>query len=123
MPYSSLDIVVHPNIRLSGVIVSDILDTDHLLTVFHTLDYVKTTNLPEPNEKFTDSEHFETLASYSVPPRIEINSEKEADKVALNFTASTASAYRLSTNTVTLSDIYNQGLPGLGPLLKHKQIL
>jgi hypothetical protein len=33
-----LDIVVHRNIRLSNVIVSDILHSDHLPTVFHILD-------------------------------------------------------------------------------------
>jgi hypothetical protein len=31
-----LDIVVHRNIRLSNVIVSDILDSDHLPIIFHT---------------------------------------------------------------------------------------
>jgi hypothetical protein len=35
-----LDIVVHKNIRLSNVIVSDILDSDHLLIIFHILDQV-----------------------------------------------------------------------------------
>jgi hypothetical protein len=35
-----LDIVVHKNVRLSGVIVSDILDSDHLPIVFHLLDHV-----------------------------------------------------------------------------------
>jgi hypothetical protein len=37
-----LDIVVHKNIRLSNVIVSDILDSDHLPIIFHILDHVKT---------------------------------------------------------------------------------
>jgi hypothetical protein len=46
----------------------------------------------------------------------------EADKAARDFTASTASAYRLSTNKVTLSDI-NNDIPGLDHLLKHKQRL
>jgi hypothetical protein len=40
-----LDIVVHKNIRLSDVIVSDILDSDHLPIVFHILDHVKIRNL------------------------------------------------------------------------------
>jgi hypothetical protein len=38
--------------RLSGVILSDILDADHLPTVFHILDYITTKNLSEPVEKF-----------------------------------------------------------------------
>jgi hypothetical protein len=49
-----LDIVVHQNIRLSEVIVSDILDSDHLPILFHILDYVKIRNVSEPIEKFTD---------------------------------------------------------------------
>jgi hypothetical protein len=36
------DIVVHKNIRLSEVIVSDILDSDHLSVVFRLLDHVRT---------------------------------------------------------------------------------
>jgi hypothetical protein len=42
--------------------------------------------------------------------------------VACDFTASIASAYRLSTSKVTLSDI-NNDIPGLDRLLKHKQRL
>jgi hypothetical protein len=45
-----LDIVVHMNIRLSNVIVSDNLDSDHLPMIFHILDHVRTTNLSEPAE-------------------------------------------------------------------------
>jgi hypothetical protein len=37
-----VDIVVHQNIRPSGVVVSDVLDSDYLSIVFHTLDHVKT---------------------------------------------------------------------------------
>jgi hypothetical protein len=51
-------------------------------------------------------------------PKIEINSEVEADKAARDFTASIASAYGLSTSKVALSDINNY-LPGLDRLLKH----
>jgi hypothetical protein len=36
-----LDIVVHKNIRVSDVTVSDILDSDHLLIIFHVLYHVK----------------------------------------------------------------------------------
>jgi hypothetical protein len=37
-----LDTVVDQITRLSGVIVSDILGSDHLPVVFHILDHVKT---------------------------------------------------------------------------------
>jgi endonuclease/exonuclease/phosphatase family metal-dependent hydrolase len=53
-----LDIVVHQNIRLSDVIVSHTLDSDHLPIIFHILDHVKIRNLSEPVEKFTDWERF-----------------------------------------------------------------
>jgi hypothetical protein len=46
-----LDIVVHRNIRLSNVIVSDILDSDHLPIVFHILDHFRTTKISQPTEK------------------------------------------------------------------------
>jgi hypothetical protein len=55
-------------------------------------------------------------------PRIQINSEVEADKAARDFTASIPSAYRLARQVVTLSDM-NSDLPGLDRLLKHKQRL
>jgi hypothetical protein len=47
-----LDIVVHQNIRVSDVIVSDILDSDHLPIIFHLLNHVKIRNLSDPIEKF-----------------------------------------------------------------------
>jgi hypothetical protein len=108
--------------RVSDVIVSDILDSDHLPIVFHILDHVKIRNLSEPVEKFTDWGRFQSLASELISPRIEINSGVEADKAARGFTASIASAYRLSTSKVTLLDI-NNDIPGLGRLLKHKRRL
>jgi hypothetical protein len=43
-----LDIVVHQNIRASDVIVSDILDSDHLPVIFPILDHVKIRNLSDP---------------------------------------------------------------------------
>jgi hypothetical protein len=117
-----LDIVVHQNIRVSDVIVSNILDSDHLPIVFHILHHVEIRNLSEPVEKFTDWELFQILASKLISPRIEINSGVEADKAARDFTESIASAYRLSTSKVTLLDI-NIDIPGLDHLLKHKRRL
>jgi hypothetical protein len=104
-----LDIVVHKNIRLSNVIVSDILDSGHLATTFHILDHVRTLNFSPPIEKFKDWERFENITSLLVLPRIEINSRAEADKAARAFTASIASAYRLSTSKMTLADL-NSGV-------------
>jgi hypothetical protein len=117
-----LDIVVHQNIRVSDVIVSDILDSDHLPVIFHTLDHVKIRNISDPIETFTDWDWFQSLASELISPKIEIISGVEADKAARDFSASVASAYRLSTSKITLSDL-NNNLPGLDRLLRHKQRL
>jgi hypothetical protein len=95
-----LDTVVHQNIRVSDVIVSDILDSDHLPIVFHILDHVKIRNHSEPVEKFKDWERFQSLESELISSRIEINSGVEADKAARDFTASIASAYRLSPSKI-----------------------
>jgi hypothetical protein len=48
-----LDIAVHQNVRLSEVIVSDVLDSDHLPIIFHIVDHIRTRNLWDPIEKFT----------------------------------------------------------------------
>jgi hypothetical protein len=53
---------------------------------------------------------------------VEINSCIEADKAGRNFSASIASANRLSTKTTTISD-RNHGSCSLERLLKHKQRL
>jgi hypothetical protein len=115
-----LDIVVYRNIRLSNIIVSDIPDSDHLPVIFHILDHVRTKNVSAPTEKFTDWERFQSLTSNLISPRIEIISGTEADKAARAFTASIASAYRLSTSKITLSEL-NSVLPGLDRLLKYKK--
>jgi hypothetical protein len=92
-----LDIVVHQNVQLSEVIVSDVLDSDHLRILFHIMDHVTTRNLSEPIEKFTEWERFQSLASDIVSPRAQINSEVEANKAACDFTASIAPGYRLAS--------------------------
>jgi hypothetical protein len=115
-----LDIIVHKNVRLSEVIVSGILDSSHLPIVFHLLVHIRTRNHSDPVDKFTYSERFHRLASELISPKIQIKSEKEADKATRDFTASLASAYRLSTSKITVSDV-NKDIPGLESLLKHKR--
>jgi hypothetical protein len=73
-----LDIVVHQNIRLSSVTVSNILDSDHLPILFHILDHVKIRNISEPIEKHTDWERVQSLVSFLISPRLEINTGVEA---------------------------------------------
>jgi hypothetical protein len=115
-----LDIVVRQEIRVSDITVSNILYSENLPIVFHILDHIKIRNLSEHVEIFIDWERFQSLASELISPRIEIISGVEADKAPHDFTACSASAYRLSTSKVTLSDI-NNDLPGLDQLLKQKQ--
>jgi hypothetical protein len=68
-----LDIVAHQNILLLDIIVFDILDSHRIL------DHVKTKNLSEPVDKFTDCEWFQNLTSELISHKIEINSGEEAD--------------------------------------------
>jgi len=58
-----LDIMVHRNIRLSDVIVSDTLDSDHLPIFFYILDYVSAGDTSAPVEIHADWERFRCLAS------------------------------------------------------------
>jgi hypothetical protein len=85
-----LEIVVHKNVRLSEIVVSDIQESDHLPIIFHLLDHIRTRNLSNPVEKFTDWKRFQRLASEINSPRIRINSEEDANKGARDFTASIA---------------------------------
>jgi hypothetical protein len=107
------------NIQLSEVIVFDILGSDHIPIIFHLLDHIRTRNLLDPVDKFMDWEWFQSLVSELILHRIKINPGEVADKVAHNFTASVASAYRLSTSKITLLDL-SKDLRGLKSLLKHK---
>jgi hypothetical protein len=56
------------------------------------MDHVKIRKLSEPIKKFTDLDRFKSLALELISPKIEINSEVDADKAARDFTASLASA-------------------------------
>jgi hypothetical protein len=59
-----LNIVVHQNIRLSEVIVTDILDSNHLPIMFSILDPVRTREVLGPVEKLIeDWELFQSLTS------------------------------------------------------------
>jgi hypothetical protein len=117
-----LDIVVHQNIRVSEVIVSDILDSYHLSIIFYIPDHVKIKNLSESIEKFTDWDRIQSFAYELISLKVESNSRVEADKAARDFTITIASADRLSTSKITLLDM-NNNRPGIDRLLKYKQKL
>jgi hypothetical protein len=84
--------------------------------------HISTKKLLELIETFTGWKRFQSLVSNLISPRIEITSGVEADKAACHFTASVASAYRLSTSKITLSELSNDP-PGLDQLLKCKKRL
>jgi hypothetical protein len=113
-----LDIVLH-NVWLSEVIVSDILDSGHLPIVFHLLDHIRTRNLSDTVDKYTDWERFQNLVYELISYRIQINSGA-ADKAARDLTASIASVYRPLTSKIILSYL-NKDLPGLESLLNLKR--
>jgi hypothetical protein len=113
-----LDIVIHQNsIRVSDVIVSDILDADHLPVVFHILDHVKITNLSEPVEKFTDWDWFQSLASELMSPKVGGRSRKRGAVLQPLLLR------RIGCRQVRLHFQKNNDLLGLDRLLKHKQRL
>jgi hypothetical protein len=64
--------------------------------MFHLLGEVKTRNLSDSVDKFTDWGQFQSLVSELISPRIQIKSGEEGEKAACNFTVSVASACRLS---------------------------
>jgi uncharacterized protein (UPF0303 family) len=55
----ALDIMVHNNIRISNVIVSDILDSDHLTAVILILDHVRT-----EKDSWDDSKNLQTWSGF-----------------------------------------------------------
>jgi hypothetical protein len=73
-------------------------------------------------DKLTEWERFQLFASEIISPKIQINSEEEADKADRNLTVSIASACRIVTSKITLSDI-KKDIPALENLLKHKRRL
>jgi hypothetical protein len=103
-----LDNVFGQNISLSDVIVSDIVDADQLLILLHIMDHEKFRKLSDHGEKFTDRDQFQSLAPELPSLRIEINKGVKADKSARDFTAYIASAFRMSSNGITLSDINSE---------------
>jgi hypothetical protein len=113
---------VHKNVRLSELIVSAILDSDHLPVYFHLLDHIITKKLSDPVDKIADWEWLQSLTSELISPKFEIGSGEKAHNAAREFTASMVLAYRLSTRKITLSGL-NKDLPVLESLIKHRRRL
>jgi hypothetical protein len=88
-------ILVHQKVRLSEVIVTDILDSDHLPIIFNILNPVRKKEALNPVEKLTDWDLLQGLASELISPNIQIYSSNEADNEACDFAAPVALTYRL----------------------------
>jgi hypothetical protein len=116
-----LHIFVHKDVSLSELIVSDILDSDHLPIVF-TCWIILELGIFRTRLTNSDWGRFQSLVSELISPRIQINLEEEADKEAHDFIASIASVYRLLTSKITCLEL-NIDLPILKSLLKQKQRL
>jgi hypothetical protein len=69
------------------VTVSDVLNSDHLLIIFHTVDHVRFRHLLNCIEQFTEWGQFQNPASELIYSQIQINSGEEAVKVAHDFIA------------------------------------
>jgi hypothetical protein len=94
--------------------------THHLPILFHILDHVSTRDILAPVEIHTNWERFRSLASQLISLRIQIDTVDVAERAVYNFAASVASAYRLPTRKITLSELNNL-LPELDSLLQLKQ--
>jgi hypothetical protein len=86
------------------------------------LDHVSIRDISTPDEIYTDWERFQSVASDPISPETQIHILEDDEKAARNFAASIASAYSLSTNKFTLSEIYEE-LPELDRLLQFKHRL
>jgi hypothetical protein len=89
------------------VILTEILDSNHLPIVLHLLDHVRTRNLSGLVDKFTDWEWLQSLASELIWPVIKINFEEEATKAALEINVSLAYLYMLPSSKFTRSEVTN----------------
>jgi hypothetical protein len=79
---------------------------------------LRTRGALDPVEKLTDWKLFQSFVSKIISPKIRIHSSNEADRAARDFTASIASAYRLSTRKTTILDRKYE-IPGLDRSFKH----
>jgi hypothetical protein len=83
---------------------------------------VSTKVISVPFETFTVWDGFQSPVSDLISPSTQIHTFEFAEETARIFTASKASAYRLSTHKITLSEL-NEELPELERLLQVKHRL
>jgi hypothetical protein len=98
------------------------MDSDTLLILFHILDHVSTTDISAPIKIHRHWERFQNPASDQISPRIPIHTLVDAEETVRKFAASVPSAYRLSSNKITLLYL-NEELPELDHFLQLKHRL
>jgi hypothetical protein len=99
--------------------MSDIQDSDHVLILFNTLDQVCARDNSARVEIHTAWDLFRSLASGLIHRRLQANTVEEGQRAASTFTASVASACRLATHKLTLSNL-NNAHSGLDHFLQLK---
>jgi hypothetical protein len=72
--------------------------------MFSILDPVTTGEPLDPADKLTDWEAFQSLAAELISQNTQIHYSNETDKVARDFAASNASAYKPSTSKTSILD-------------------
>jgi hypothetical protein len=98
------------------------LDSDHLQILFRILYHVSTRDLYAPIEIHTDREQFRSPATDLISHIFQIDNIDEDERGTCNFAAFIASAYRLSTIKIILSELHSE-LPEIDGLLQLKQRL
>jgi hypothetical protein len=101
-----MHIIVHQNLCPSEVIVTDILDSDHLPIMFTLTDSVRTSEASDPVEKLTDWELFQRLISKLIPANILNHSDKEVNKAARDFATYIVSAFMPSARKIQINTKY-----------------
>jgi hypothetical protein len=86
------------------------------------LDHFSSGGNSTPVEIHTDWQRFQCIASDQISPENQIHTLEDTEKAARNFAAFIASAYKLSTHKITLSELYEE-LPELDRLLQLKHRL
>jgi hypothetical protein len=105
-------------VPFSNVIVSDVLESNHLPVFLHFIS----TGISASVETRTDTERFQFLASALNPVLIRTDNVEEDEKAAVTFTVCLYSEYNLSTRKLTVLDLNNE-LPSLDHLLRLKKKL
>jgi hypothetical protein len=104
---------------MSEVIVTGILDSDHLPIMFNIVDPARMSEALNPVEKLRAWKSFKASSPNSLSSNIQIHNSDKVNKAAFDFAASIVSVYMLSTRKSIISELKYE-IPGLDRLRKHK---